>query len=84
MRLPPSQAIPLSDAEQGHPVLFREAFLVRRASDHVSQMPRITNRVLRRDISGSTESSSWTPSKLADGIGVDTRKYIEGLLSLNR
>lgn len=38
------------------------------------------------DLAGGGPSASWTDgaSRLAQGIGVDTRKYIEGLLSLNR
>ncbi|KAI9796555.1 MAG: hypothetical protein M1833_006119 [Piccolia ochrophora] len=28
--------------------------------------------------------AGWAPAKLAEGIGVDARRYVEGLLSLNR
>lgn len=57
----------------------KEIFLIRKASDHSGH---------GRSVSLSTTSSGvgWTDgaSRLAQGIGVDTRKYIEGLLSLNR
>ncbi|KAI1308342.1 hypothetical protein F5Y03DRAFT_97525 [Xylaria venustula] len=60
----------------------KEIFLIRRAGEHASL----------RGISGSyTENSTgagggWADgaSRLAQGIGVDTGKYIEGLLSLGR
>lgn len=60
----------------------KEIFLIRRASDNMARNPA-------RMISGSSFASTdsgWTsaPSKLAQGIGVDTKRYIEGLLNLNR
>ncbi|KAI9849294.1 MAG: hypothetical protein M1837_004753 [Sclerophora amabilis] len=71
---------------------YRQAFLVRKASDRESSKPGTSSW---RDRSGfgatgsssnnnNNSSSSWAPGKLAEGIGVDTRKYIEGLLSLSR
>ena len=33
---------------------------------------------------GKDASSGWGPARLAEGVGVDARKYVEGLLSLNR
>ncbi|KAK3327289.1 hypothetical protein B0T19DRAFT_158647 [Cercophora scortea] len=64
-------------------VVSKEIFLIRKASDHASGG--------LRSISGSssaaaTGASAWTDgaSRLAQGIGVDTRRYIEGLLMLNR
>ncbi|KAL2073718.1 hypothetical protein VTL71DRAFT_11044 [Oculimacula yallundae] len=61
----------------------KEIFLIRRASDHVGA------RTTSRFASGSSvvaSESSWTsgPGKLAQGIGVDTKRYIEGLLNMNR
>ncbi|EGY18278.1 hypothetical protein VD0002_g9176 [Verticillium dahliae] len=60
------------------PRVDKEIFLIRRASDHASS----------RGFSGTfaETGSSWGEGagRLASGIGVDTRKYIEGLLSLNR
>jgi hypothetical protein len=60
----------------------KEIFLIRRASDYVAKPGG-------RFVSGASamvQESGWTsgPSKLAQGIGVDTKRYIEGLLNLNR
>ncbi|KAI9779667.1 MAG: hypothetical protein M1835_004642 [Candelina submexicana] len=63
---------------------YREAFLVRKASEYVPAARKASGRY-GRDASGAAGASGgWAPGKLAEGIGVDTRKYIEGLLSLNR
>ncbi|PMD44291.1 hypothetical protein L207DRAFT_422107 [Hyaloscypha variabilis F] len=61
----------------------KEIFLIRRASDYVA------SKSAGRAASGSATVSEvgWTssgPGKLAQGIGVDTKRYIEGLLNLNR
>jgi hypothetical protein len=55
----------------------KEIFLVRKASDYVPVRP------IGRFASGSVEDG-WGSStgKLAQGIGVDTKRYIEGLLHL--
>jgi len=61
----------------------KEIFLVRRASDYMASKP--ASRVASGSAAGS--EASWTssgPGKLAQGIGVDTKRYIEGLLNLNR
>jgi hypothetical protein len=71
---------------------FNEAFLVRRASDYKSPSHTRSSSGTRffRDIaSGFGVSSSQTaagnsPRKLTEGVGLDARKYVEGLLSLNR
>ncbi|KAI2624990.1 hypothetical protein GGR54DRAFT_594411 [Hypoxylon sp. NC1633] len=56
----------------------KEIFLIRRAGEHTRL----------RGLSGSYAEggSGWADgaSRLAQGIGVDTKKYIEGLLSLGR
>ena len=70
IRLPSSQ-----------PNLCREAFLVRKATDHVDQTSRQTSLGFSTDLSAGWGSSA---GKLAEGIGIDTRKYVEGLLNLNR
>lgn len=57
---------------------YREAFLIRKATDYNAPVNRTVSRA------ASNESVGWGPAKLAEGIGVDARKYIEGLLSLNR
>ena len=76
----PQQAT--SDSDDG--AAYREAFLVRKASDYMA--PRSLGRAAGlRDLGGaSTSGGSWAPGKMAEGIGIDTKKYIEGLLSLNR
>jgi hypothetical protein len=60
----------------------KEIFLIRRASDYVPA------KSSGRFSSGSTvrADAGWAsgPGKLAQGIGVDTKRYIEGLLNLNR
>ncbi|KAI9701558.1 MAG: hypothetical protein M1836_001614 [Candelina mexicana] len=64
---------------------YREAFLVRKASDYIVPAARKASGRYGRDASGAAGASGgWAPGKLAEGIGVDTRKYIEGLLSLSR
>ncbi|KAI1806782.1 hypothetical protein F4811DRAFT_509205 [Daldinia bambusicola] len=55
----------------------KEIFLIRRAGEHTRL----------RGLSGSyVEGGGWADgaSRLAQGIGVDTKRYIEGLLSLGR
>lgn len=63
---------------------FREAFLIRKASDYVPPAARKSNSRMGREVSGSGAAVGWGPGKLAEGIGIDARQYIEGLLSLNR
>ncbi|CAG8309522.1 unnamed protein product [Penicillium salamii] len=69
----------------------QEAFIVRKASDYVS--PTGHGRVSSgarffRDLGGASSGMAYradtTPSKLVEGLGMDARRYIEGLLSLNR
>ncbi|KAJ5141990.1 hypothetical protein N7526_002985, partial [Penicillium atrosanguineum] len=72
----------------------QEAFIVRKASDYVSPTShaRISSGArFFRDLGGasstklsSSRANDTTPSKLAEGLGMDARRYIEGLLSLNR
>jgi len=61
----------------------KEIFLIRRASDYVASKP--TSRFASGSSAAASEAS-WTsgPGKLAQGIGVDTKRYIEALLNLNR
>lgn len=89
---------------------YREAYLIRKASDYVSassssiagksggadsffQLGGNYKRFLGRGgktASGSNDNSKsgtggWMNSgRLTEGIGIDARQYIEGLLSLNR
>ncbi|KAL3434733.1 hypothetical protein BDV09DRAFT_86668 [Aspergillus tetrazonus] len=78
----------------------QEAFIVRRASDHAALSGHTRNPSsigggsgarFFRDLGGaSSPGSSQTvrmdiaPSKLVEGLGLDARRYIENLLSLNR
>jgi len=63
-------------------VVSKEIFLIRRASDHTMGSARSISSSYMSGGSGG----GWADgaSRLAQGIGVDTRRYIEGLLSLNR
>jgi hypothetical protein len=59
----------------------KEIFLIRRASDYVPA------KSSGRFVSGSGGADvGWAagPGKLAQGIGVDTKRYIESLLNINR
>lgn len=86
-----------ANQSQAHPAPPpQEAFLVRKASDYIS--PANHGRVSSgarffRDLGGASSSAGFTgssraadmaPSKLVEGLGMDARRYIEGLLSLNR
>jgi hypothetical protein len=72
----------------------QEAFLVRKASDYISPANhgRVSNSArFFRDLggassglTGSSRAADMAPSKLVEGLGMDARRYIEGLLSLNR
>ena len=79
MRLPHGPITQNADANT-----FREAFLIRKASDYAAPATRKSTGRFGRDVSGSSASGGWGPGKLAEGIGIDARQYIEGILSLNR
>ena len=79
MRLPHGAVTKSSDARN-----FREAFLIRKASDYVAPTARKSGGRFGRDAGGSSATVGWGPGKLAEGIGIDARQYIEGILSLNR
>ncbi|KAL4896461.1 hypothetical protein BDV59DRAFT_107093 [Aspergillus ambiguus] len=70
--------------------LRQEAFLVRKASDHIPPASHARNSSgtqFFRDLGGAGFGSSRTdtgPAKLVEGLGLDARRYIENLLSLNR
>lgn len=57
----------------------KEIILIRKASDHSGHGRSVS-------FTGAGGGVGWADgaSRLAQGIGVDTRKYIEGLLSMNR
>lgn len=75
MRLPHVAA-----SQRMNQLLYREAFLIRKASDYEASTSKETGGSWGR----STGASGWGPAKLAEGIGIDARQYIEGLVSLNR
>lgn len=58
----------------------KEIILIRKASDHGGHGRSVS-------LTGVSSGAGWSDggaSRLAQGIGVDTRKYIEGLLSMHR
>ncbi|KAL9131769.1 MAG: hypothetical protein Q9217_000374 [Psora testacea] len=67
-----------------HSSSYREAFLIRKASDYVAPKPRVTSLGFGVNRGGRSSGAGWGPAKLAEGIGIDARQYIDGLLSLNR
>ncbi|KAK0635445.1 hypothetical protein B0T17DRAFT_612310 [Bombardia bombarda] len=80
------QATP-GEAEQEF-VVSKEIFLIRKASDHGGGGRGVSASYVSGGGGGAGGGGAggWTDgaSRLAQGIGVDTRRYIEGLLSLNR
>lgn len=76
MRLPD-----VSASQRMNQMVYREAFLIRKGGDEVAAGGK--------SLGGSwgmrtSTSNGWGPGKLANGIGIDARQYIEGLVSLNR
>ncbi|KAL8926437.1 MAG: hypothetical protein Q9208_002980 [Pyrenodesmia sp. 3 TL-2023] len=67
-------------SRQLNEMVYREAFLIRKASDYVPVTKVLGGSWGKR----AGASSGWGPGKLAEGIGIDARQYIEGLVSLNR
>ena len=59
---------------------YREAILVRKATDYSEKGTR------KSSLGFGRESTGWGAGagKLAEGIGIDTRRYIDSLLALNR
>ena len=62
----------------------REAFLIRKASDYVPAEVRKASSRSASEGSGLGAMGGWGPGKIAEGIGIDARQYIDSLLSLNR
>ncbi|KAF2184283.1 hypothetical protein K469DRAFT_727228 [Zopfia rhizophila CBS 207.26] len=97
MRLPSSQTDPPKEGAESEgfdTAELREAFLVRRARDALvsltkSSGSRMTSGMWRLggpstgDKMGGA-AAGWGPRGLTEGIGIDARRYVEGLLSLNR
>jgi hypothetical protein len=94
MRLPPSQHEPSKDPEAESQEFdtdqLREAFLVRRARDAIPSTAKSSGsrfasgmwRPTGEKMGGA--AAGWGPKGLAEGIGIDARRYVDGLLSLNR
>ncbi|KAL8873776.1 MAG: hypothetical protein Q9174_000815 [Haloplaca sp. 1 TL-2023] len=78
MRLPHVAA-----SQQLGRIIYREAFLIRKANDTVAPAIKSLGGSWGRSASGTSDSSG-SGRKLAEGIGIDARQYIEGLVSLNR
>lgn len=71
----------------------QEAFIIRKASDYVAQGGHASissGARFFRDLGGASSTNTMssraenTPSKLVEGLGIDARRYVEGLLRLNR
>ncbi|KAK5632252.1 hypothetical protein RRF57_007966 [Xylaria bambusicola] len=58
----------------------KEIFLIRRAGEHTTGIRALSGSYAENNGGGWAEGAS----RLAQGIGVDTNKYIEGLLSMGR
>ncbi|KAL1612227.1 hypothetical protein SLS60_000451 [Paraconiothyrium brasiliense] len=69
---------------------LREAILIRRARDAPAPTVKSSGNRFASGIWKPTgemmggASAGWGPKGLAEGIGIDARRYVEGLLSLNR
>ncbi|KAK4645294.1 hypothetical protein QC761_200320 [Podospora bellae-mahoneyi] len=75
--------------QRGEVGVTKEIILIRRASDHGGGGLRgVSTSYIASGSAGGGEGGGggWADgaTKLAQGIGVDTRRYIEALLSLNR
>ncbi|KAI1123974.1 hypothetical protein F5Y10DRAFT_41216 [Nemania abortiva] len=66
-----------NDAPHAKPTVSKEIFLIRRAGEHTG---------FRGGSYAENGGGGWAEgaNRLAQGIGVDTNKYIEGLLSMGR
>ena len=84
-----------ASAERDEGMVCKEAILVRRARDAASSLGsrpggmRIASGIFSFGSGaggngGKDVNSGWGPKGLAEGVGVDARRYVEGLLSLSR
>ncbi|KAL8802601.1 MAG: hypothetical protein Q9182_003691 [Xanthomendoza sp. 2 TL-2023] len=79
MRLPHVAA-----SQQAGRMVYREAFLVRQASDDGPPAGKGSVGGWGRNGGGSSTDQGGAPTRLAEGIGIDARQYLEGLVGLNR
>ena len=85
-------AAPIARSDEHDTDQCRVALLVRKASDWTapkasSGSSRTASGMFGFGRSGDTSggaNGSWGPAGLAGGMGFDARRYVEGLLSLNR
>lgn len=90
---------PSITGKDGQGDLHRMVFLVRKATDipAKSQQPSTSSRAMSSMLSNMTfgmtgrdeddtggANTGWGPATLAGGIGVDARKYVDGLLNLHK
>ena len=78
LRLPARPQEPVS-----FPLAHREAILVRRGDSTSASRPRHGSSNLVFGLGRSRESAAKSSDSLAGGTGIDTRRYIESLLSLS-
>ncbi|KAJ9642407.1 hypothetical protein H2199_004788 [Coniosporium tulheliwenetii] len=90
---PPSPPLPPQPPHLVPTSSLREAFLVRRARDAVPVKASgqrgasgmwMVGLGASSGVSGGAAAGAAGPRGLAEGIGVDARRYVEGLLSLSR
>ncbi|TIC92813.1 Vacuolar fusion protein CCZ1-like protein [Colletotrichum higginsianum] len=65
------------------PTVSKEIFLIRRASDHAGYRG-VSSSYAEASGAGAGTGLGDGAGRLASGIGIDTRKYIEGLLNFSR
>ncbi|KAI4275838.1 MAG: hypothetical protein LQ337_002889 [Flavoplaca oasis] len=65
-------------------MVYREAFLLRKANDIGAAISKTGGGIWGRSTSDSSAGNGGASSRLAEGIGIDARQYIEGLVGLNR
>jgi hypothetical protein len=74
--------VPSSASELALAPKDKEIFLIRRASDYTPA--KSSSRFASGQIKAGDSGWAAGPGRLAQGIGVDTKRYIEGLLNLDR
>ncbi|KAH8422875.1 uncharacterized protein LDX57_000628 [Aspergillus melleus] len=86
-------AVQETPSPDGSEAACQEAFLIRKSSDHVPSVSHGrsgSGSRFFRDLGGATSPglassrADTGPGKLVEGLGLDARRYIENLLSLNR
>ncbi|KAL8854747.1 MAG: hypothetical protein Q9221_000530 [Calogaya cf. arnoldii] len=65
-------------------IVYREGILLRKASDYGTAASKAGGAIWGRSAMSSSAGNGGGTSRLAEGIGIDARQYIEGLVGLNR